>query len=30
LTEQTEILETTFNNWVGELEQVDDVCVIAI
>jgi serine phosphatase RsbU (regulator of sigma subunit) len=28
MTEQKEILETTFKNWVGNLEQVDDVTVI--
>ena len=26
--EQKELLEKTFTNWVGNLEQVDDVCVI--
>ena len=28
--EQGAILKTTFENWRGELEQVDDVCVIGI
>lgn len=28
MTEQKEILETTFKNWVGDLEQVDDITVI--
>lgn len=30
MEEQKEHLETTFENWKGELEQVDDVCVIGI
>lgn len=30
MNEQKEHLETTFENWKGELEQVDDVCVIGI
>ena len=30
LNQQKEILNTTFENWKGKLEQVDDVCVIAI
>ncbi|MNJ86044.1 Tetratricopeptide repeat protein [compost metagenome] len=30
MDEQKEHLETTFENWKGELEQVDDVCVIGI
>jgi serine phosphatase RsbU (regulator of sigma subunit) len=30
MAEQQEHLETTFENWKGELEQVDDVCVIGI
>jgi serine phosphatase RsbU (regulator of sigma subunit) len=30
LTEQKRILEETFSNWVGNLEQVDDVTVIGI
>ena len=30
MTEQRHILETTFNNWKGDLEQVDDVCVVGI
>jgi serine phosphatase RsbU (regulator of sigma subunit) len=28
--EQAQIIEKTFNEWKGELEQVDDVCVIGI
>lgn len=30
LSEQKEILQMTFDNWKGNLEQVDDVCVIGI
>ncbi|MDP3557835.1 MAG: SpoIIE family protein phosphatase [Bacteroidota bacterium] len=30
LKEQHSILENTFDNWKGELEQIDDVCVIGI
>ncbi|AEA46012.1 tetratricopeptide repeat protein [Fluviicola taffensis] len=30
MEEQKEHLETTFESWKGELEQVDDVCVIGI
>ena len=30
LPEQTELLSSSFNNWKGNLEQVDDVCVIGI
>lgn len=30
LEEQKAILEETFNKWKGNLEQVDDICVIAI
>lgn len=30
LREQNTILNTTFNNWKGNLEQVDDVCVIGL
>ncbi len=30
LLEQKEILEQAFDNWKGELEQVDDVCMIGI
>lgn len=30
MKQQKEILETTFNNWKGSLDQVDDVCVIGI
>ncbi|MBK7669051.1 MAG: SpoIIE family protein phosphatase [Sphingobacteriaceae bacterium] len=28
MEEQKNILITTFNNWMGENEQVDDVCVV--
>ena len=28
--QQKQITETTFENWKGNLEQVDDVCVIGI
>ena len=27
---QKELLDSTFKNWVGDLEQVDDVTVIGI
>ena len=30
IAQQKELLETTFKNWVGDLEQVDDVCIIGI
>jgi serine phosphatase RsbU (regulator of sigma subunit) len=30
LNEQKEILDTTFNNWQGSLEQVDDVLIVGI
>jgi tetratricopeptide (TPR) repeat protein len=30
MNDQKEYLETTFESWKGELEQVDDVCVIGI
>ncbi|MBK6835158.1 MAG: SpoIIE family protein phosphatase [Bacteroidetes bacterium] len=30
LTEQAELLSETFNSWKGNLEQVDDVCVVGI
>ena len=30
MSQQKQLLETTFKNWVGDLEQVDDVCVIGI
>jgi len=30
MTEQKDVLLQTFKNWKGELEQVDDVCVIGI
>ena len=28
--EQKQLLETTFKNWVGDLEQVDDVTIIGV
>lgn len=28
--QQQEIVESTFNNWKGDLEQIDDVCVMGI
>lgn len=30
MVEQKQILQTNFNNWKGDLEQVDDVCMIGI
>ena len=30
MEEQKEIIQTTFNNWKGDLEQVDDVCIIGM
>ena len=30
LASQKDILKTTFENWKGNLEQVDDVCIIGI
>ena len=30
LLEQKEILEESFKGWRGDIEQVDDVCVIGI
>ena len=30
ISQQKQLLETTFKNWVGDIEQVDDVCVIGI
>jgi len=30
LEEQRDILDKTFQNWKGELEQIDDVCVIGL
>lgn len=30
MTEQKELLENTFNKWIGSLEQVDDVLIIGI
>lgn len=30
LLEQKEILEESFKDWRGDIEQVDDVCVIGI
>lgn len=30
LKEQKELIQTNFNHWKGDLEQVDDVCVIGV
>ena len=30
MVNQKQILEETLNNWKGDLEQVDDVCVIGV
>jgi serine phosphatase RsbU (regulator of sigma subunit) len=30
LSEQHELIKSTFNEWKGELEQVDDVCVVGV
>jgi len=30
MEEQKEIIKNTFNNWKGNIEQVDDVCIIGI
>ena len=30
ISEQKEIIQTNFNDWKGELEQIDDVCVIGV
>ena len=30
IIQQKELLDSTFKNWVGDLEQVDDVCIIGI
>lgn len=30
MNEQKLALETTFNKWKGDLEQVDDVCVVGV
>ena len=30
MKEQKHILETVFNTWKGNLEQVDDVCVVGV
>jgi len=30
LPEQSNIIESRFNDWKGELEQIDDVCIIAV
>ena len=30
IAQQKELLDSTFKNWVGDLEQVDDVCIIGI
>jgi serine phosphatase RsbU (regulator of sigma subunit) len=29
-TEQKEKIESTFQNWIGKLEQIDDVCLIGV
>jgi serine phosphatase RsbU (regulator of sigma subunit) len=30
MAEQKQLLETTFLNWVGDLEQIDDVTIIGV
>ncbi len=30
MEEQRKIVEEAFENWKGDLEQVDDVCVIGV
>ncbi|MEX1000623.1 MAG: tetratricopeptide repeat protein [Crocinitomicaceae bacterium] len=30
LSDQLQVLETTFHEWKGEMEQVDDVCILGI
>jgi hypothetical protein len=30
MAQQKEVLDSTFANWRGTLEQVDDVCVIGV
>ncbi|MDF2452088.1 MAG: protein serine/threonine phosphatase [Bacteroidota bacterium] len=30
MLEQKQLLESTFKNWIGDLEQIDDVCVVGI
>jgi hypothetical protein len=30
MEEQKTILNETFNSWKGDLEQIDDVCVIGV
>jgi serine phosphatase RsbU (regulator of sigma subunit) len=30
LKEQLQVIETTFDKWKGNLEQVDDVCVMGV
>jgi serine phosphatase RsbU (regulator of sigma subunit)/Tfp pilus assembly protein PilF len=30
VSEQAQQLETTFNNWRGDIEQLDDICVIGV
>jgi hypothetical protein len=30
MEEQRKIIDESFENWKGELEQVDDVCVIGV
>ncbi|MBN4071140.1 SpoIIE family protein phosphatase [Crocinitomix catalasitica] len=30
LSERKEMIDKTFEEWLGELEQIDDVCVIGV
>ena len=30
MEEQGKVLESSFKNWKGDLEQIDDVCVMGI
>jgi len=30
MTEQKEVLQKTFNDWKGEIEQIDDVCIFGV
>jgi len=30
IDEQGELIKREFNNWRGDLEQIDDVCVIGV
>ena len=30
MIKQKEILDTTFENWRGSFEQIDDVCIIGV